>query len=360
MAYQDELRTKYLSVAGFAEKVFTDMFAGIFEHFNTHPGYRRIAYWTGSITNTTGGIGYYSQPRHFGQQAWGIFRAVSASVPYDIAIKFTDSNTAYTSLRGLWKSASDTGISIVICHNSGGNPWNGLSGNIGNDSFTAGTTQPWRAGSHTTLRSNGTQGIDVTQRNGLIEVITGPNWTTAGSILITSDYNNTFLCVNPARRPNAAFVPSSMFFGTYQPFTNSTGANIFQCHFNTVPDHTIDYGNIGSRTGGGIVYTGSATPGVRCLKLDMQPIGAVDAGYYNPATYNKIAEFPIMVFTTESTFRSLGRINPDFLRYTNTNAYHFKMYNTGTRITAYSNISNYYFTVATQTGTIEVEAPGQQ
>lgn len=365
MAYQDNIRTKWITTypnAGGNEKVFCDIFTTIFEHYSSHPGYRRIAYWTGSISNTTGGIGYYSEARHFGEQAWGVWRAVSSSVPYDIAVKYTTPATAYSSLRGQWRALNDAGISIVCCYNTGGAPWNGTTGNIGNDSFTAGSTQPWRAGSHTTLRSNGSTGTDATNRNGLLQTIYNGDFSGGASFLITSDYENTFICTNPVRIPNNGSTPTISFFGVYQPLTSSTSANIFQVNFESIPYGTTDYGAPGYRTGGGIVYTGSTTPGVRVLKLDLNLLNngptLPSYGYYNPYTYNKIVEYPVVLYTTESTFRSLGIVNPNFLRYTETQAYHFKQYNTGTRITAFSNISTYTFTSAIQTGTKELEARG--
>lgn len=130
--------------------------AEIVQAFDAAPGWQRLASNYGS-----GGTGLEAsgQASPSGEEAWAVWRNVSGSQAYDIAVKWSWNN--YYSAGEFEGGAANYGVGLTLAFHSSSQAWNGTTNDDGSDSFPSG--QPWKSGSLIFPRQNASGGVHQTE-----------------------------------------------------------------------------------------------------------------------------------------------------------------------------------------------------
>lgn len=197
-----------------------EIHAGLNTYFERHPGFTRIASNYG--TSGTGLSGSYAFVSQSGENAWSIFRAVSSSIPYDIALVWSYSANYITNT---WTSASPFGIGLALAYHPSG-AWSGSVGNNGTDTFFSAST-PWRSGSIVCPRPNAVGGTTPITKNSVLKVAPSAIGTNLIQFYVVGDNETTYTWIQNAEASIIGDVTSFCAFGTYTPFTSSYNLPLF-------------------------------------------------------------------------------------------------------------------------------------
>jgi len=184
-------------------------FTAVADYFDQHPGFQRLASYygkdQGGMNENGKGFGHMIDwSRSPWDGCWGVWRAVSGSIPYDIAFVASDtyalsSNTS----SGNWGSedpfGAGLGLHVTIAYHPSG-AWNGTTGNSGSDSFG----NPWKSGSLSPIRCNAPDAGNSASLNATVR-LTDPGGfqfisftvgSNAASVFITGDNDTTYLVMS--------------------------------------------------------------------------------------------------------------------------------------------------------------------
>lgn len=173
-------------------------------------GIQRIAYNTGSAA---GGSNYWNQNGAIGNNAFSVYRFMSASVPFNMMLQYCSTNATFGSSPGnpgtVDAGTSGPTIGVVFAVRADGtNAWNGTTSNNGNDAKNTGLV--WTSGSSTLFafpRSNSGGGTHAVLKQNTLSIF--PALTT----------------VTLNARLNAVFSEDSAFFAA------DTNSYSFQCTY---------------------------------------------------------------------------------------------------------------------------------
>lgn len=321
--------------------ILYDYCATILDYYNTHPDYYLVAWNSGSAG---GGFDprYGSNPVR--ENAFFIYRAVSSSVPYDIAIKVATGS--YDTGVNEWKTQLDSGLSIGVAWHSSGEAWQGTTNKDGSDRFTD-PGKPWKSGSHSCLRINGISGSLEATKNGLF-LLANTTQNDVANVAITGDRDYTYIHIAKLREAyNANGAPTSCYLGTYAPFSSSYNVPLVINNFAFNQNYesgrsnttTIDYE-------GGLIFTSSLGPveyaiGNTGLSQVSNGVSQTIATHEMPAV---VHEFPIVLTTAyylAADWPSLDPVVRIFGKFKGVNAvastaYAYRFYQEGNRFTVYN------------------------
>ena len=134
-----------------------DTFTHVFDFFESHPGFERIASYFG--TSGTG-FGFTNASDQSGENAWVIWRNVSGSQTYDVAWRWSYNSFSDAGTNGDWNcGASDFGVSWAVAFHSSSASFAGTTNNDGADSFE--NSNPWKSGSLVFPRQSMAGGINA-------------------------------------------------------------------------------------------------------------------------------------------------------------------------------------------------------
>jgi hypothetical protein len=282
-----------------------DCFAGIADYFDNRGGFQRIS------SNYGGGtaFGYNSSQNKVGNEAWGVWRAVSASITYDIAVAVATSD--FTSN---WiSSPTGTGnVGIILAWHSSSAAWNGTTNNNGSDTFST----PWKSGTRTGLAVNRTGSA----ANCLMSVYPGNlSLPTNNSLfLITGDYDTTIIYNLPGRDASPSSTTNTQFgavLGVYNPITSSITVPLIQWDMKTSPNPVAStIGSLSTATEGGLIISNSRTLrfGFDHYYHELNSANSVNGTHINnTSTRNIILEYPVNIWTDEinGTFKDIGNVS---------------------------------------------------
>lgn len=256
------------------------MFVSMYNFLNNNSaslGVQRLAYNTGSQgTGMTQfrGMNYYDQPNPAGENAWAVFRFVSASVPFDMLIQWSGA-AAFGNAPGSPGVMNNTspinnGLGIAFAQSADGlTSWAGSTLNNGSDTkgaivwtsssisstiYHPRSNDAIRAGAHGTNRQS-TMGIGISQ-----------NSTYRAHMI--ADYDN-FVWLYDAGATGAY---AMIFFGAYTPMSGlSVQVPYFSMMKSALPTAVATaFGpTAGSTTdNGGIGYPSPAISGTLSLGID--------------------------------------------------------------------------------------------
>lgn len=241
-----------------------EVHATLCQYFDEHPGFQRVASNYG-----TSGQGFLSS-RYFsgssGENAWAVYRAMSASIRYDCSVVWSY-NENYTV--NTWLAPTTYGVGVAIAWHSSSASWNGTTANTGSDYFLT-ASKPWKTGSTVFPRINGTGGTYATNKNGLLKIIDGGIASQLWQMTIIGDNDTTYGFLQSA---DAAIIGDARYFfvfGLYSPYTASYTLPLFMLSAYTMaPKYTTGdttLSEIGSNQNGGISYT--TTSDVRSFQVN--------------------------------------------------------------------------------------------
>ena len=301
------------SKTGAVFSTLTSIFYGCKNFLDNHPGFQRIASYSGSLPSSGfNPVAWEDFP--MGERAFCVWRAVSASnnvdstlipnaVPtFDIAISVAYNETTTTNPRS-WKSTLDYGLTFSMAWHSSSRSWAGTSNNNGTDTFTAGASAPFSASSIVFPRVNGTSGTDATNRNGMLTFDNGTIAATDSTLFCTGDNDTLAFILRPAN----AVASKVIILGGYQRVSSSHNVPLF------LWDGTVrgtDIGSTTNRTGGGIAA--SSSNGVRLGRIDYPGYfnDPADTSFKNSLNFSDIMEFPISIFQYETShYRPAGSLH---------------------------------------------------
>jgi hypothetical protein len=288
------------------------MFVACKDYFDNHPGFRRIASYSGSLPSSGFDAVWGDNP--LGERAFCVWRAVSASnnvdstlvpngVPtFDIAISVAYNEVTTTNPRS-WKSTLDYGLTFSMAWHQSSRSWAGTANNNGTDTFTAGAAAPFSASSIVLPRVNGASGTDATNRNGMITIDDATFSVTNPNMFFTGDNDTVSIIFKPDTQPYC----KAIIFGGYQRVSSAFREPLFL--WDGTPRGT-DIGSSLDRTGGGCITT--ASNGGRVARIDYpRSFGNTnDTGTKENLDLSVVVEFPITIFQYETShYRPAGYLH---------------------------------------------------
>lgn len=193
-------------------------------------GIQRIAYSTGSSAGNGAAVGngegYWNSGNRAGQNAFSVYRFMSASVPFNILIQYVDSGQSVTwgTLPGnpAVLGNGSTGLGFAAAGKADGtNAWAGTTGSIGRDTKAS---VVWASGSSTLYvfgRGNtggGTYAANKQLTDQMVTIYNGSTFTAQTRCHLIVDENNfCFLSYYPGGTQY-----SMTYFGKYTPRSGTT------------------------------------------------------------------------------------------------------------------------------------------
>lgn len=267
-----------------------NLFAAIAEYFDTHPNFTRIA----SDFDGGPGFGVTNGVSESNENAWGVWRAQSASIAYDVACKWSYSQFWDDD----WQVASDFGVGIVVAFHSSSEAWNGTTNNDGTDSFS---TSPWKSGSMACPRVNGPGGSEHSNRRAMMSLNQG---TSAPQRMhIAGDDDTTIIALD---QDNDGDIERLMVLGTYTPVTAAFDVPLMMWACDNI-DVDTTYGNTSlTLTDDGGVVARQADD-VRSFRLDFDQYLAGGPGSFGAPGSSSYAleSAPPQLYTYEAGFYRL-------------------------------------------------------
>lgn len=129
-----------------AQEAYVSLTRFLTSSYAAELGIQRIAYNTGSAA---GGNGYWDQAQAIGNNAFSVYRFMSASVPFNMLLQYCSTNGTFGNSPGdpgtLDAGTGGPTIGIAFAaRTDGNNAWNGTTLNNGNDSKSS--TLVWTSG----------------------------------------------------------------------------------------------------------------------------------------------------------------------------------------------------------------------
>lgn len=259
-------------------------FAVITKFFEDHPNFERVA------ADFDGGPGF--GPTNGGVEAnensFGIWRAVSASIPFDVAVKWSYSQFYDDN----WDTPSNFGLAIGMAYHSSSQAWNGTTNNDGTDSFG---TDPWKSGSIAFPRTNGPGGSNHTNRNALCQIAS--SIASPVRFHIVGDDDAVYFLMQASTDQNHE-VDVLCGFGCFTPTTSSFDLPLFMIRTNRM-SVDFEYGNISQAEAddGGLCLTQSAD--LRTFRLDFDQYVQSGDGIHGDQNAI-IASSPVLLYQWET------------------------------------------------------------
>jgi hypothetical protein len=331
-----------LTNGGAANNCLYDVCSTILSYYETHPGFQRIAWNSGSVG---GGLDPQYGASPVKENAWFVYRAVSSSTVYDVAIKVATG--AYDTGQNAWKTDTDTGLAIGISWHSSSASWQGTTANNGSDAFSD-AGKPWKSGSITGQRINGTSGTHVTTKNGLVRLL-GPSIGTSVNVAVTGDNDYTIIHAAPNRDGflSSTDLRRTLYYGTYTAFSSSYSIPLCVAELSVLTDYESGASNTTTTTyGGGLVYTSS----IGTIQFGLCGTGVpvqnnvVDPSLATHEMSSVVNENPVVAITSytvgsedypslETTVKLYGRLKG--IGTVSYNAHSFRYYDGGRKLTIY-------------------------
>jgi len=220
------IRSEWAKFASpYSAQTWGNVFSWVAQYFDNHPGYIRIASNYGLSGSGFGFQPYQTDYPRGG--AFGVWRNVSSSlqtgiagepegVPcFDFAMTLGD-NSAFMDYTSSWLPASQPGVWYTIAWHSSSAAWNGTTANNGQDVWT---TTPWKSGSISLCRTNGSGAFASASLSSLTRLDSTDNLPPSDA-LITGDNDTTCIAFRTPNVLNSEFSIVNVF-GGYQRFTGS-------------------------------------------------------------------------------------------------------------------------------------------
>jgi len=267
------------------QQFYKHAFGALANYYDQHPGFQRIAsnygYENTYMFVSGSGLGTMRDwTQNPWDGCWGVWRAVSASMQYDVVVIASDVTPINNYGTSPWQPenlGSGIGIYAVAAYHPSG-AWNGTIANNGKDTFTT----PWKSGSLTTVRCNALDGgntnLDATVR--LTDVV-GQFSTdnVAMDIFITGDNETTYIAISNLRL-GATYNFNLAVIGKYKAFDSSFDLPL--CLLKLGGDYRSAYrgitiGEIAANSGGGGLITKTTDIKPHRLRLEYPDFILTDA-----------------------------------------------------------------------------------
>jgi len=244
-----------------------ELFTTFVQYYDRHPNFTRIASNYG--TNGTGLENSYFFSGSSGEQAFVIFRSVSSSKNYDIALMWSY-NSNYTA--GTWTGNQTFGAGIMMAWHSSSAAWSGSVNNNGTDAFLT-SSRPWKTGSVVFPRANSVGGTWATNQNAPLKLVsTVLSLNDLWQVTVIGDDETTYAFAQSA---DASIIGDSRYFwawGTYTPLTSAYNLPLFMyCGSSVRPE--VNFGEINDERinsppfNGGVAYISGSDVGSRTGRL---------------------------------------------------------------------------------------------
>lgn len=283
-----------------------DMFGEAVKFFDQIPSWQRIASYGG--TSGTG-LGTTGDPDPAGELAFAVWRALSASQPYDIIVKWSWSS--FYSANQLEIGSSNYGFGIGVAFHGSSAAWNGTTNNDLLDIFPAGT--PWKSGSLVFPRQNELGGAHATEGNRQYIAAFSIDPPAAGRMVCIGDDDWFFMHLSASAKDTHWF-----YFGPYIPISATyTEPKIFNYVMLSAEqaegfDLNKFYGNTteNNTKNSGITYTISSS----AIQMGIPRVGAVRIGTisssfssetkinFSGSGVGPVNEYPLILYSAEETY----------------------------------------------------------
>jgi len=290
------------------------------KYFEEHPGFQRLACNYGVSSNISGsGLSgsLYAQGRSE-NNAFAVFRAVSASLAYDVAVVWTQ-NVSYAA--NSWTAGTTYYFGVALAYHVSG-AWSGSINNNGTDRITT-ASQPWRSGSVVFPRSNSDAGSYVTNKNAVMKPAAIAT-TGTPQMFVVGDNDVTYFWMTDASAKLDGGATSVAGFGTYVPVTSSYTLPLFAFaggHLNTTNTYGSTTATELTNLPGGVSYT--VQNDVRTLQLHYPVYAPIPAQRPPSQISGELTSFtwgfPISVSSYEANhYHLLGHLSGVYVGPTNT------------------------------------------
>lgn len=319
-----------------------DMFGEAVKFFDQIPSWQRIASNSGSAGS---GLGTTGDPSPSGEEGWAVWRALSASQPYDVIIKWSWSS--FYAANQLEIGTSNYGFGIGVAFHSSSAAWNGTSDNDLADTFPNG--QPWKSGSLIFPRQNEQGGVHATEgdREYVAAFSIDP---VIGRMVCVGDDDWFFMHLSASTADTRWF-----YFGPYTPIS-ATYAEARPFNYIMLSseqgegfDLGEEYGNTGESNtrNSGITFTttGSALQdGIP--KLGIFRMATISSSFssetkvsFSGSGTTPINELPLVLYSTETTYppSALGYI--EYIRVINSDLNNYDYLSTASRLILSGNVN---------------------
>lgn len=317
------VRAPYPNSGSTNPNINRNIHAEMVQLLDSAPGWQRIASYYGSAgtgLDATGG----ANPS--GEEAFVVYRNVSGSQPYDVAIKWSWSN--FYAAGAFEAGISNWGVGITVAFHSSSQAWNGTTANNGTDSFPSG--QPWKSGSVIFPRQNAFGGVHATEGDREYMGLFSLSLNT-GNMISACDNENIFFAYNDSHISNSTGTHKTLFyFGKYVPESGS-GVNfpyIYCAEDTTTSIFSIPgvaYGGTAETNDSnhGVSFISSSVPDVISYTLSFDLTSTTNSGTVPRTSGSVLNEYPIYIIPNEniisgqpsgSNIGTLGRL--DFIRLT--------------------------------------------
>ena len=183
-------------------------------------GIQRIAYNTGSATS---GQNYWDETGAVGNNAFSVYRFMSASYPFNMMLQYTVGGSTFGSAPGApgtvdAGTSGNPNIGIAFASRAdGANAWNGTTLNNGNDAKSA--TLVWTSGSSTLFalpRSNSGGGTHATLKQNTTSITQNVASAFATRVNAVFSEDSIFIAID-----NNDYLSTCTFIAPYTPMTSS-------------------------------------------------------------------------------------------------------------------------------------------
>lgn len=270
-------------------------------YFDGHPGFQRIASNYG--TSGTGLSGSFVFSGSSGENAWVVYRAVSSSIPYDIAFVWSYYDV-YAS--NTWTESTNYGFGFSMAWHPSLQAWSGSVNNNGLDTFFT-ADKPWKSGSIVFPRANGSGGTYVTNKNCVLKpygdsIENDQIW----QLTIIGDNDATFAFLQNSDQNLIGDARYFFAFGQYTPLSSSFNLPLFCLSFEDLNKNndigSTANGQVAYNANGGISY--STTSDVRTFRVEYPQYASRKAprpaASLFPIGNNITYKFPINLISWES------------------------------------------------------------
>lgn len=286
-------------------------FVNVYNFLNSNPilGIQRIAYHTGSrdtgMANARS-MAFYDQPGPAGNNAFAVFRFLSASIPFDVLIQWWSASPAAPGLPAVVNgSASTTAFGIAFAQDiTGVSAWNGTTNNNGMD---VKGSPVWVSSSNITYYPRSNNANRTGGHGSLKQNMMGENSTISSQNArqqIVADYDNLAILWDVSIDNSY----DSVIFGAYTPLSGLNASSPYFALAGALPySPGTTYGPLaGGSPGGAISFPASTASGSCSTSIDR--IGS--AFFQNILSQpnrmyatQKFDEFPLIVGGFESPFQ---------------------------------------------------------
>jgi len=298
-----------------ASQPMKNAFTAIVSYFDNHTGFNRLASFYGREMPSSGefgkGLGHMNDwTQNPLDGCWAIWRTLSASIQYDVALIAAEGSLINTYPSGTWQpEGAGFGIFLVGAYHPSG-AWNGTTTNTGSDTFTT----PWKSGSITTIRCNGVGGGNTGSLDATAMIIDsvfafGNN---ASNIFVTGDNDITYIGIQADKNIRYEVYTVNVI-GLYQ--TASINSNLPLVQFklsvnNQDASRGFTVGSTAANSGGGGINS-KTTTSTLALRVEYPSFVITDVFKQSRVLEeDRFWEFPVRLYSYEvGNYEYLGTLN---------------------------------------------------